>query len=186
MPTKNKQIFQIKVTLDNIKPVISRKVLVESDTNLESFHYIVQSVMGWTDSHLHQFIKDQVFYIADDEGFDSDRTVNYIDKKLKLNDLLSEEKQNIQYEYDFGDSWRHTITLEKIVEAELGKKYPICIQGQNACPPEDCGGVWGYQNLLEVIKNKKHPEHNDMMEWLGGEFDPKFFDIEEVNKLLRS
>jgi len=98
--------------------------------------------------------------------------------------LLKKEKDSLIYEYDFGDSWEHKIILEKILPYDASLKVPSCIKGKRACPPEDCGGIWGYQNLVEIIKDPSHPEHEEMLEWLGGEFDPEYFDMNETNRML--
>ena len=89
------------------------------------------------------------------------------------------------YDYDFGDSWRHKIVLEKILHFDKEQKYPVCIKGKRNCPPEDCGGIWGYYDLLEIIKNPKHPDYESMMDWLGDDFDPEYLDFEEINELLQ-
>jgi hypothetical protein len=91
----------------------------------------------------------------------------------------------LRYEYDFGDSWEHELLVEKILPPEPGVRYPLCLKGKGACPPEDVGGVWGYDSFLEAIADPKHPEHDDMLEWVGGEFDPEAFDLDEVNEALR-
>ena len=182
-----KQIYQIKIALKNSKPKIWRRLLIPSDLKLSDLHKVIQSSMGWTNSHLHQFIKNKTIYSKknlndDDLGFFA-RIVDY--KKLKISDLLVNEKEKIVYEYDFGDSWNHDITLEKILPVVKSVKYPVCIAGKMHCPPEDCGGVWGYENLLEILKNPQHEEYEDMIEWLeDDEYDPEEFDIEEVNELL--
>jgi hypothetical protein len=89
------------------------------------------------------------------------------------------------YTYDFGDNWEHTIQIEKVVDAEPGIRYPRCIDGKRACPPEDCGGAWGYGDFLKAIQDPKHSEHEEMTEWIGGEFDPEEFDLAAVNNGLR-
>jgi len=174
-------IFQIKISLKNSKPNIWRRILVDRKTLLSDLHKIIQTTMGWENCHLHQFVKNNEFYSepSEDDMMDS---IDY--RKLKIEDLLMDEKQKIVYEYDFGDGWEHDILLEKIIEKDPKLEYPICIKGKMCCPPEDCGGVWGYVGLLEVIKNPKHPEYEDMMEWLGDDFDPDVFDIDLVNELL--
>ena len=142
--------------------------------------------MGWTNSHLHQFIKNETFYtvkMQDDDFWDDLNNVDY--KKMKISDLLKYEKEKIVYEYDFGDGWEHDIILEKIVPAEKQVIYPVCVAGKNNCPPEDCGGVWGYADMLEVLKNPSHEEYESYMEWLGEEFDPGYFDKDNVNELLK-
>ena len=98
--------------------------------------------------------------------------------------MLKKEKDTLIYEYDFGDSWEHKILLEKILTDDGKTVLPVCIKGKRASPPEDCGGIWGYEELLETISNPKHPDHEEMLEWLGGEFDPEAFDLEQINKDL--
>ena len=175
-----KQIYQIKIVLKNSQPAIWRRVLVNSDILLADFHYIIQAVMGWTNSHLHQFEKGGIYYAPED--FELEGSKDY--EKVHLHTLISREKEKITYEYDFGDGWRHEITLEKILPFSESTKVPVCTAGKRNCPPEDCGGVWGYAELLETISDPKHPDYEDMIEWLGDEFDPEHFDIEEINSDL--
>jgi hypothetical protein len=106
------------------------------------------------------------------------------EKEYKLSQLLKKEKDSLVYEYDFGDSWEHKIVLEKMLPYDGSVKVPTCIKGKRACPPEDCGGIWGFQNFLEAIQDPSHPEHEEMLEWVGGDFDPELFDIEETNSVL--
>ena len=179
MTTKQpRSIYQIKISLIGVKPPIWRTVLVSSDIGLGAFHDVIQVAMGWTNSHLHQFIANQGFYGIPDDDFELEMED---ETKYKLSQLLKKEKDTITYEYDFGDSWEHKILLEKILPDDGKSVLPVCIKGKRACPPEDCGGIWGYEELLETISNPKHPDHEDMLEWLGGEFDPEEFDLEEVN-----
>jgi len=175
-----KQIYQIKIVLKNSKPTIWRRVLVKSDILLADFHNIIQIAMGWTDSHLHQFEKGRICFAP--KEFELEGSKDY--RKVQLNTLLNKEKEKIQYEYDFGDSWTHEIILEKILPFSESAKLPVCTGGKRNCPPEDCGGVWGYAELLEVISDPQHPEYEDMVESVGGEFDPEYFDIGEINKEL--
>jgi hypothetical protein len=138
--------------------------------------------MGWENCHLHQFIKNRTFYapkmVGDDLWGDMDN-VDY--KGIILSDLLKNEKDKIVYEYDFGDGWEHDIILEKILPVESTQAYPFCLDGKMACPPEDCGGVWGYESMLQAIQDPKHEEHEEILDWLGDDFDPKYFDAAEVN-----
>jgi pRiA4b ORF-3-like protein len=99
--------------------------------------------------------------------------------------LVRGEKSKLLYEYDFGDSWEHELLVEKILPRDEGKRYPVCLTGKRACPPEDCGGVWGYASFLEALHDPEHPEHEEMLEWIGGEFDPEAFDLDEVNVELQ-
>jgi hypothetical protein len=174
-------IYQLKVTLKDSKPPIWRRILVPADVNLAKLHQILQAAMGWLGGHLHQFIVGGVYYGEPHPDF-GDEIEN--ERRVKLSQAASEVKDRFIYEYDFGDSWEHQIVVEKILPAELGVRYPICIAGKRACPPEDCGGVWGYESLLEAISDPKNPEHEEMLEWVGEDFDPEAFDLEEINEGL--
>jgi hypothetical protein len=141
--------------------------------------------MGWLDYHLHEFeivnpstgLKDNIGIPVPDEAFGREVLPGW---KQRIADYFSMNNRLADYVYDFGDSWEHKIQLEKILPREKGVKYPICVKGKRACPPEDCGGIWGYEELLEIIKDPNHEEHEEMLEWLGGEFDSEHFDVEEV------
>ena len=179
--TMTKQIYQIQVVLTNTKPKIWRRLLVNSDILLVDLHRIIQTAMGWTNSHLHLFNDGMTDYAPREfevEGSRNSRTI-------KLYSILKKEKSKILYEYDFGDSWNHDIILEKIIKEEDTGQIPRCIKGKRNCPPEDCGGTWGYSDLLLTISNPKHEDYESMMEWLGGNFDPEYFDIDEINNNLR-
>ncbi|MEE9337037.1 MAG: plasmid pRiA4b ORF-3 family protein [Methylococcaceae bacterium] len=175
--------YQLKVTLIGSKPPIWRTILVPSNMALSVFHIALQISMGWTNSHLHQFIADGVFYDIKDDDFGMDMEIED-ENKYQLHQLLKSEKEEIKYEYDFGDGWEHKILLEKILPFDKDTQVTSCIKGKRACPPEDCGGVWGYQELIDTINDDKHPEYESMMEWLDGNFDPEAFDIDEVNNML--
>jgi hypothetical protein len=180
------KIYQVQIALKGFKPKIWRRILVPDNLLLSDFHQVIQTTMGWTDSHLHQFIKDRVFYtvrIPEDDLWDEMNNVDY--KKMKISDLLKREKEKITYEYDFGDGWEHDIMLEKIFPVDDKIKYPVCLAGEMNCPPEDCGGVEGYLDLLEILKQPDHEEYESMIEWLGDEFDPEYFDKDKVNGLLK-
>lgn len=183
--TSAPQIYQLKITLLGSKPPIWRRVQASSDMTLERLHWVLQSAMGWTNSHMHQFRVGKIYYGAtypdDFDGMPETRD----ERKARLCDLVSRPKTKFVYEYDFGDGWEHEIMLEKILTPEPGIKYPVCTEGKRACPPEDCGGIWGYVELLDTIKDPNHPEHEEMLEWLGDDFDPEAFDVEAVNKNLR-
>ena len=187
-PTKSAaevSIVQIKVTLEGIKPPIWRRLLVRSDITLGELHNVIQAVMmGWVDYHLHQFIVGETYYGVphpDYGGFVEMRD----ESRVKLNQIVTGEKFKFRYEYDFGDSWLHNLLVEKILTPEPGQQVPVCIKGKRACPPEDVGGVWGYEDFLEAIQNPDHAEHEDYLEWIGGEFDPEEFDLDETNEILR-
>ncbi len=177
-------VYQIKVTLNDSKPPIWRRVLVPDSISLHQLHTILQIVMGWTNSHLHQFIMNDEYYGEPDmeDGYSEDLKN---EKRYRLNQFINRKGFKFIYEYDFGDSWEHTILIEGILPIEQGKQYPVCLEGKRACPPEDVGGAWGYDDFLEAIANPKHSEHEEMLEWYGEDFDPEFFDIEDVNLGLR-
>jgi len=171
-------IYQVKVILDDSKPPIWRRIVVPDTITLHQLHTILQIVMGWTNSHLHQFFIDDESY-SDPDNDEYHEMLN--EKRYRLNQFVKRKGYKFIYEYDFGDSWEHTIHVEAILPIERGKQYPICLEGQRACPPEDIGGVEGYDDLLKIFSNPKHPEHNDMREEFGEDFDPGSFDIEDVN-----
>ncbi len=175
------RIYQLKITLDGSKPPIWRRVEVADTITLAKLHTIVQAAMGWYDSHLHQFSVGAEYYGVPHPEMDVRD-----ERRLKLNQALTAPQQKIRYEYDFGDSWLHDIVLEKVLDPEPGVSYPRCTAGKRACPPEDCGGVWGYAELLETISDPQHPEHEEMREWLDEDFDPEAFDLDEVNAALRT
>jgi len=176
------EILQLKVTLKNCRPPIWRRILVPLDIRLPRLHRILQIAMGWTDSHLHAFtIHGEQFGVPDEDFPDTVRN----ERNVRLDKLVGVGGTFV-YEYDFGDGWEHVIKVEKILPAMPGVRIPLCLAGKRACPPEDCGGAWGYENLLAVLRDPAHEEHNDMLDWLGGEFDPEAFDIDVTNVELRT
>jgi len=177
-------IYQIKVTLNDSKPPIWRRILAPDTITLHQLHTILQTVMGWADYHLHMFtINGQIYGNPEDDEFGHMGTKN--ESRFKLNQLVGREGFKFRYEYDFGDGWLHDLVVEKILPAEEGMRYPVCVTGKRACPPEDSGGIWGYEEMLEAIANRKHPEHDRYLEWIGENFDPERFDLNEVNESLR-
>ena len=177
METEN-LVYQIKVTLRGTRPPIWRRFIVPKNISLYKLHGVLQVVMGWTDSHLHQFRVGKTYY-----GPPSDECGMKVksDKNVRLEDILVEPKDRMVYEYDFGDSWEHDVVLDKILPKDNEKKYPYVVKGKGACPPEDVGGVWGYYGFLEAISDPEHPEHKEMVEWHGDKFDPEEFDVEDAN-----
>lgn len=128
-----------------------------------------------------------VYYGDDDPDFGLGSELEFISEhKIGLDQIVSQEKEKLIYEYDFGDGWEHQIVVEKILQPESTRSYPNCLTGKRACPPEDVGGVWGYDNFVEIIRDKKHPEHKAMLEWVGGDFDPEEFNLEAVNETLKN
>ena len=174
-------IYRLKITLRDVKPPVWRRVELK-DCSLRRLHEIIQTCMGWSDSHLHSFqIGGEEYGEPDPMG----ELEFHNEGKMKLSQVAAQGYKKFSYTYDFGDNWEHTIQLEKTAAPEPGVHYPRCTDGKRACPPEDCGGPWGYQDFLEAIQKPGHPEHEDMLEWIGGEFDPEKFDLEAVNQELR-
>jgi hypothetical protein len=183
--TPSPDIYQLKITLDGSKPPIWRRVQVPGSITLAKLHHVIQAAMGWYNCHLHQFIIGGTYYGVPDPDFDMPPMRN--EKSVKLAQVVPGAKQKFAYEYDFGDSWLHRIVVEKILPPEEGSRTPLCLAGKRACPPEDCGGIPGYYGFfLEAIRDPEHPEHDEMLDWIGGSFDPEAFDKEHVNWQLKS
>ena len=186
MKKKYDQVYQFKITLKGIKPPIWRRIQVPATYSFWDLHVAIQDVMGWLDYHLHEFeiIDPSTGINVDigiplDDDFDMEREVipGWIEK---ISDYFSMENRVTYYEYDFGDGWEHTIKLEKILPRDKNLDYPICIEGKRTCPPEDVGGVGGYEDFLEIINNPDHEEYEETLQWVGGTFDPEHFVPEEV------
>jgi hypothetical protein len=183
LPKKPVQIYQLKITLSEIYPPIFRILQIKSNASLDKLHDYVQGVMGWTNSHLHEFlIKGRVFQDVS-HIYEPQEPDVLNERRHRLNNLVK-EGETFKYIYDFGDDWTHEITLEKVIEPSPGVYYPICIYGERSCPPEDSGGTMGYEQLLEIINDQNHEDHQQYLEWVGEGFDPDKFDLEEVNEVL--
>ena len=184
MKKKFDQVYQFKITLRDIKPPIWRRIQVPETYTFWDLHVAIQDAMGWSDYHLHEFEMVgpsaglKVNIGIPDEDFGREILPGW---KQKIADYFSVENRSADYTYDFGDNWEHIIKLEKILPRDENVDYPKCIAGKRACPPEDCGGVWGYENFLEIINDPDNEEYEDMIEWVGGEFDPEHFDVKEVS-----
>jgi len=156
---------------------------------LDRLHAVIQIVMGWTNSHLHQFSAGSGFaltlYGTPDPEFADMGSEMLNEERYTIADLAPAARRKFGYEYDFGDSWEHQAAVEKVLPPDAAFKHPVCLAGANACPPEDCGGLWGYYNLLGILADPKHPEHEEMKEWIGGGFDPAQFDLDGVNARLK-
>ena len=184
---------QLKITLRYLDPAIWRRVLVPHDITLPRLHLVIQAAFAWTNSHMHAFETETATYETHfDDGSDFPGTPKQLDEsKYRLSDLLPCAKTKCAYTYDFGDDWEHDIVLEKLLPAPDGKRLTRAevIAGEHACPPDDCGGVPGYCDLVEILLNPKHPEHKERREWLdlpkGEKFNPYFFDPAAANKELR-
>ncbi len=141
--------------------------------------------MGWKDTHLHEFvIQDQYFGVLEEGDVDVRKTLD--ESKYRLDDVVSGDDCRFTYEYDMGDNWEHVLLVEKLLLPQEGVRYPVCLAGARACPPEDVGGIPLYDNFLKAIRDPKHPEHKEFLEWIGSGFDPEKFDLAEVNQILRA
>ena len=178
------QIYQIKITLRGSRPPIWRRIQVRCDITLAQLHRILQAVMGWTDSHLHRFlIRGEPYGVRDQDEIGFSRTID--ERRYKLERVGPGENFRFTYTYDFGDGWEHDILVEDVLSPTEGVRYPVCLAGARACPPEDVGGIPGYENFLEATRNPEHPEHKEYLEWIGGHFDPEAFDVSAINQQLR-
>lgn len=178
--TRPRLIYQMKVTLLGSRPAIWRRLQVDGNNTLAHLHLVLQAVMGWYNCHLHSFtIRGHEYGEPDPDGMLP--LVN--DRRARVMHAL-DQGMTFTYLYDFGDGWDHRIKVEKVFEAERAARYPVCLAGKRNCPPEDCGGIYGYADFLETLANPSHPEHENMLEWIGGSFDPERFSVEEVNRRL--
>ena len=176
------KVYQIKVSLNEIQPSIWRRFLVKDTTTLPALHKILQTVMGWTNSHLHHFVVDGEIYSEPDE----DNELEYIDyRKTRIKDVMDSVNDEMTYEYDFGDGWEHTLVLEKVLDPDPDAKYPVCLARERNCPPEDCGGAYGFMEMLDILNNPNHEEYESWKTWVGDEYDSERFDLSIVNRLLR-
>ena len=176
---KYNHVYQFKIALSDIKPTIWRKIIVPETYTFWDLHVAIQDSMGWIDCHLHEFkiynpstgFKDSIG-IPDDEFDDNEIKAGW---ECQIKNYFAPENSNAEYIYDFGDNWEHILTLEKVFQKKDNTNYPVCISGKRKCPPEDCGGSWGYMNFLDVINDPKHEEYIETLEWVGGEFSPEEF-----------
>ena len=176
--------IQLKLSLRGVsKPTVWRRLLVPADIRLDRLHDVIQTSMGWTDTHLHAFSTYAGDYgVPDPElGFRNERNA-------RLGQFLKQKGDRIQYAYDFGDGWEHDVVLEKRLDPDPGAHLPACLGGKGACPPEDCGGPWGYADLKETLADPRKQDHDHMLDWLGlgsaDEFDPAACDLAEINDVI--
>lgn len=179
--TRISDIYQLKVTLEEIEPPVWRQLEVPGDITLATLHSVFQLAMGWLDYHLHEFRIGAVAYGEPDPEFDDDQAVKD-DRRGRLSRAVDRVGVEFAYLYDFGDGWMHRIVVENIHPPEPRIRHPRVLAGARACPPEDVGGPDGYVDFLDAIADRKHPEHDAMLEWVGGEFDPEAFDVDARNR----
>lgn len=185
MATQAKTVHRLKVSLRQVKPPIWRRIEVPSDIKLSDLSDVLEAAMGWYGGHLHAFEAGAVVYEPPHpEGFSFGRRP--VDEgKARLGEVLPVVGSKMRWDYDFGDGWEHDVVVEAIAPRQAEVIYPICLAGKRACPPEDCGGPWAYGNLLDVLADPAHPEHDDLVEWLRPEFDPAEFDVGEATEDMR-
>ena len=178
------KIYQFKILLNRSKPPIWRRIQVPETYTFWDLHVAIQDSFGWLDYHLHEFeILSPKLDLVVNIGFPNDEYGEEIftNWEEKIIDYFSMENKRSLYTYDFGDNWEHIITLEKILPRNKEVKYPICIKGKRACPPEDCGGIWGYEELLAILQDPNHEEYKETLEWVGNDFNPEYFNKDEIN-----
>ncbi|MCA6482648.1 MAG: plasmid pRiA4b ORF-3 family protein [Chitinophagaceae bacterium] len=181
--------YTLKISISNIEPQIFRTVNVSSESSLYLLHHIIQIVMGWKNYHLYHFDYKNLnigdLRLLESDGYDDGEIKLAEGKNYMLEDVLTEIGQKIEYIYDYGDYWEHEIELIAISHTPQIMGLPLLLDGNNTCPPEDCGGVHGYKEMLEVLKNSRHPEFISTLEWLGGKFNPDVCKVDSINKELQ-
>lgn len=179
------EVFQLKVTLLGTMPPIWRRLLVPADLTLAQLHDVLQSAMGWQDCHMHEFSAGHRHFgkpnpedrLMGMPPVENERTVH-------LSSVLGRIGAKAVYTYDMGDSWEHGIVLEQPLPADPGTAYPVCTGGERACPPEDCGGIPGFYDLLDALGDPSHEQHEELRDWVGDDYDPDAFSIEDINQML--
>lgn len=175
--TKEVTAYQIKIKLKGTDPVVWRELEVTSNMSLNNLAWALCLSMGWECYHFY------LYQIGDRQYGDAERDDMCgwsCDRKIKVRDLVKQEVKTFEFIYDFGDGWQHEVKIIKEVQAFANKQYPVCTDGKNACPPEDCGGIGGFADYKDAIKNPKHPEHKEFLDWRGP-YDPLVFDLKLTN-----
>jgi hypothetical protein len=176
-----RQVFQLRIALEGVTPEVWRRVLVPGGYTLDRVHRVIQHAMGWWDYHLHSFEIEGVLY-GEPDPHDELRVRDELDVRL---DEVARPGERFRYTYDYGDWWEHLVTVEAVWPADPDERYPVCLEGERACPPEDVGGVYGYRRLVRAMRDPQDPEHDEMLAWLGRGLDTEIFVPELVTTLLR-
>jgi Plasmid pRiA4b ORF-3-like protein len=179
---RSEVIVQIKVKLLGVtKPPVWRRLQLPAGTRLDHLHDIIVAAFGWQDYHMHVFTSGpEEFGLPDPElGFTDERCVS-------LGELIGGIGDRLRYTYDFGDDWEHEIVVEDLLDADPDTRYPVLVAAKGACPPEDCGGPWGYADLKEILADPSHEQHQEMLDWLGlenpSEFDPNAIAADQIEE----
>ena len=175
------QVFQLRIRLVDVEPLVWRRLLVPGVVRLDKFHRILQAAMGWQDYHLHSFDVGGALFGTHIDDYPEEE----LDEKTMTLDQAAKAR-SLSYEYDFGDGWAHEVSIEKTWDASSALKFAVCLDGGGACPPEDCGGPGVYADLLEVLSDPTHAEYEHMIDWAGGHIDPEEFDVALVNARLQA
>jgi hypothetical protein len=175
-------IARLKITLDDVRPAVLRRIEVPLTIRLDRLHLAIQAAMGWSNSHLYEIRAGDVGWgEPDPDGGDGPLDA----RKARLLDVLEDVgTKTLRYLYDFGDGWEHTIKIERIADAVPGVAYPRLVKAAGRCPPEDVGGPWGYADLLQAIDDPKHERHAELKDWIGDDFDPKTVDADRLAEEL--
>lgn len=184
--TARHTVYQFTITLLGVHPPVWRRIQVP-DCTLDELHGQIQAAMGWMNSHLHEFTIDGRAYGNPDLLHDGPDDARCLDsRRVRLSELLAAMRPPLRfrYDYDFGDNWLHQIVYERALPADPGIHCPRCVGGARACPPEDCGGPPGYADMLHALRDPTHEEHGEMLEWLGGDFDPDVFRVEDATDAM--
>ena len=171
-------VLRLKVTLDDVEPKVLRRIEVPADIKLDRLHLTLQAALGWTNSHLFEIrARDVGWGIPSPDWPDGPLDA----RKAKLIDVLEDAgTKTLRYLYDYGDGWEHTIKVERMIPADTNIAYPRLIEASGRCPPEDVGGPWGYDEMLEALADRDHERHAEIREWVGDDFDPHAFDAEPL------
>ena len=171
-------IARLKITLDDVKPAVLRRIEVPFDIRLDRLHLILQAAVGWTNSHLYEIRARGVRWSTPFP--DQDSGGDFLDaRKVRLSEVLEDVgTKTLKYLYDFGDGWEHTIKIERLIDPEPSTLYPRLIEAKGRCPPEDIGGPWGYAEFLEAIADPKHERHRELKEWFADDFNPHVVDLD--------
>lgn len=181
---RDREIWQLRVELLDVTPIVWRRLLVPATITLPKLHRVLQATMGWTDSHLHEFVMGGKRYGVPDPEWSAELPM-IDERRVVLGRILDPDDRSFSYLYDFGDDWHHAVLVEsRHVEQLPGQPVVTCTAGENACPPEDVGGPPGYSSFLEAMADPRHLEREDYLNWIGGRFDPGEFDVKAVNKVL--